>query len=350
MIDDLNPDAVLAAAKDTILRAAGVDVRDPHPLALQLTAAEAARACARKHAIPGSSFPIALGSGITTSTYQRLLSESLHVLVSRAYVAQAQHSVFAPPIAVPKIGEPVEVLGGIDSMVQMAPVSELAEIQRFRGPAPFPGIPAVQISTVGVIIPVSRKAIINDDLRSVAKAVASAGASTARTEAIYVAQAFEANPVMDDGIALFDVSRNNIELGGPDEDGALSEITLGSALAKLRKQVLPNGTRSDLAGRFLVVCADLELKARQVVSDAGIDLQVVPMADLPDARWYLLADPMIQPTIGVLRLPGVKDPTRVEPAPKDARLHVDGTAVRVMADLGASLLSAVGIVRGGTVA
>ena len=53
-------------------------------------------------------------------------------------------------------------------------------------------------------------------------------------------------------------------------------------------------------------------------------------------------------TIGVLRLHGAKTPLRVEQ--KRRPFEIDGAAVKVVADLGACLLSRTGIVRGGVVA
>lgn len=341
------PELVLAAAKDVIARSAGQHVRDPHPVSTQLNVADVALACGLQARPNGSALDqrvSIMGFGIHTGTFQRLVSDALRIVVSRTYVAQAQHLIFAQEVLIKKLGEPVPVLGGVDSAVELLPVGELGVIERFSAAGAFPGLPEAQLARFGRIVEVTRRAVVNDDLREVTNAMSGLGAGAGRKEAQLVCEAFESNPTMDDGTAFFDATRNNIEAG------ALDATTLGSALAKLRKQTLPNGERSDLAGRLLVVCAELELKARQEVTDAGIDLQVIPMAHLPAARWYLLADPLIQPTIGVLRMPGVKDPTRVDPAPKSALFHVDGTGVRVLADLGACLLSPVGIVRGGTVA
>lgn len=340
------PSAVMAASRDIVARSAGVATSTPHPIAAEgVSLAELAIACGREanpHRSDWHSMR-AMGAGINTSTFPRLLAEGLQALVSRTFTAQAQHMRFATIVPIDKLGTPVDLLGYIDPVVELLPMNELGLIQSFLGPAPARGISSVRLSTYARIVKVTEQAIINDDLRSIANFLANLGASGARTEAVHVAQALEANPTMDDGTPLFDELLNNVVTG------ALDATTLGQAMAKLRKQRLPNGSLSDLAARHLVVCADLELTARQVASDAGLDLEIHPMAYLPDGRWYLLANQEIQPTVGVLRLDGVKDPTRTEQAPKHALKNFDGTGVRVMVRTGATLLSGVGIVRGGTV-
>lgn len=339
------PTAVMAAGPDIVARAAGCAGATVHPVATDCTLAELAIACGADpfRDGPQRSAMAVMGAGINTTTFPRLLAQGLQALVSRTFAAQAQHMRFATIVPLDKLGTPVDLLGYIDPVVELLPTNELGLIQSFLGPAPARGIPSVQLSTYGRIVKVTRMAVINDDLRSIANFMANLGASGARTESVHVAQALETNPTMDDGTPLFDELLNNVVTG------ALDATTLGQAMAKLRKQRLPNGSLSDLAARHLVVCADLELTARQVVSDAGLDLEIHPMAYLPDGRWYLLADQDIQPTVGVLRLGGAKDPTRTEQAPKHALKNFDGTGVRVMVDTGATLLSGVGIVRGGTV-
>ncbi len=341
------PSAVMAASRDIVARGAGVATSTPHPIAAEgVSLAELAIACGREanpHRSDWHSLQ-AMAAGISTSTFPRLLAEGLQALVSRTFTAQAQHMRFATIVPLNKLGTPVDLLGFIDPVVELLPVNELGLIQSFLGPAPARGVPSVRLSTYGRIVKVTREAIINDDLRSIANFLANLGASGARTEAVHVAQALESNPTMDDGTPLFDELLNNVVPSLALDDGSLSH-----AMAKLRKQRLPNGSLSDLAARHLVVCASMEWTARRLVKDAGLDLEIHPMAYLPDGRWYLLADQEIQPTVGVLRLGGAKDPTRTEQAPKHALKGFDGTGVRVMVDTGATLLSGVGIVRGGSV-
>ncbi len=341
------PSAVMAASRDIVAHSAGVATSTTHPIAAEgVSLAELAVACGREaypHRSDWHSLQ-AMAAGINTSTFPRLLAEGLQALVSRTFTAQAQHMRYATIVPIDKLGTPVDLQGFIDPVVELLPTNELGLIESYLSPASARGVPSVRLSTYGRIVKVTYQAIVNDDLRSIANFLANLGASGARTEAVHVAQALEANPVMSDGTPLFDELLNNVV-----PSLSLNSDSLGQAMAKLRKQRLPNGSLSDLAARHLVVCADLELTARQLVSDAGLDLEIHSTAFLPDGRWYLLCDQEIQPTVGVLRLDGVKDPTRTEQAPKHALKGFDGTGVRVMVRTGATLLSGVGIVRGGTI-
>ena len=204
------------------------------------------------------------------------------------------------------------------------------------------GAAQVRLNTFGRAIVISREAIINDQTDAIGKIFASLGLSGARLEARLVAAALESNPMLDDGAVVFDASRQNIL------NGNLTGPNLGFAMALLRNQTTAAGNKADLAAKHLIVSPEQEFMARQLILESGLDVQVSVLAYLPAGRWYLTADPAISPTIAVLRLLGAKTPVRVEQ--KRRPFEIDGAAVKVVADLGACLLSRTGIVRGGEVA
>lgn len=335
---------IIAAAPDALKQKLGVRVASPHPMSREVTLLSLAEACARTsnpQRAQGKTAIQVLSMGISTSDYPRLVADGLQALVARSFASKAEHLRFCAVVPVKKLGEPIDHLGFIDPHVELLPVGELAEIERFLAPRPAAGVPDVILRTFARIVTISREAIINDELGSFTSFVKQLGVSGARLESRLVVDALEGSPVLDDGEPLFDALNGNVLAS------AFTATTLGQALALLRKQTLPSGELSDLAGKHLVVSAELEMLARQAVLDAGLDLVVTVMAELPDTRWYLLADQETQPVVGVLRLFGTETPTMVEPASRTALKTFDGTGVRVRADVGAVLLSRTGLVRGG---
>ena len=111
---------------------------------------------------------------------------------------------------------------------------------------------------------------------------------------------------------------------------------------------LDGGQLAGLRARFLVVAPDVEFLARQFLKDSGLaDVVVVAvLSNLPEGRWYLLADPMVCPVVAVLRLAGSTSRILVEP--HKMPIHTDSAGVRVRCDTGAALVRRQGIVRGGT--
>jgi hypothetical protein len=83
-----------------------------------------------------------------------------------------------------------------------------------------------------------------------------------------------------------------------------------------------------------------------MVKAAGLNIDVHGLAYLPSDRWFLLCDPMIQPVVGTLRLKDEPTVLRIKAVSRRPDGH-DGAAVRIVADLGATMISRIGIVRGG---
>ena len=273
---------------------------------------------------------------MATADFSRAMAEGVAQVTLKTYSSQAEHLRFCAVQSVQGF-KPAD-LPALDTDISLEPLGESAEIT--QGYAFLTaGAAQVRLNTFGRVIVISRQAIINDQTDAFGKIFASLGLSAARLEARLVAAALESNPVLDDGAVVFGVEHKNVVTG---------PLDIGLAMALLRTQVTSAGNRADLAAKHLVVNPELEFTACQIIKDAGLDIQVSTLAYLPSGRWYLTADPAISPTIGVLRLFGAKTPVRVEQ--RRHMVQIDGTAVRVVADLGACLLSRTGIVRGGTVA
>ncbi|WP_374471051.1 prohead protease/major capsid protein fusion protein [Phenylobacterium sp.] len=198
------------------------------------------------------------------------------------------------------------------------------------------------LETYGGIFSLSRKAMINDDLGAFSRWAAMMGRAAAETEADQLVQLLrEANgagPVMGDGKRLFHADHGNIAAAGADP----SVDTLSEARQALRRQTgLDGQSPINAAPKYLVVAADLETKAEQVLAElsattvgetnpfAGkLTLAVEPR--LPDGDWYVFADPAILPVLEYAYLSSAQGP---QMASRDG-WDVLGREFRVVLDFG----------------
>ena len=117
------------------------------------------------------------------------------------------------------------------------------------------------LQTFGKIISLSRQIMINDDLSALTKIPNALGRSAARLEADKVYGILTGNPAMADGVALFHASHNNLMTAS-----ALSITSLSESRAVMRKQKGMQGAILNIVPRFLIVPAELELEAEQLVA------------------------------------------------------------------------------------
>ena len=335
---EFNHREIIAAAPDAIAIGAGASVNRPHPLASELTLRKIAYACGaslRKPQPHDTAMSIA-ASGMGSPEFSRIVADGVRAVTIQSYTTQADHLTYVTPFEV-KNFLPGQI-PALDSDLKLEPLADDAEIQ--QGVALVEGgAQSVRLTTFARAIGISREAIINDSTAAIGRVFAELGASAGRTEARLVADALEANQVLDDGAVTFDAAYANVVAF------ALSWEAFGEAAALLRTQLTQAGQRADMKARFLVVAPDIELAAQKMVFEAGLQVQVFALANLPAGRWYVLADPAVSPALGVLRLAGVKSPIRVEQRKRPPEM--DGACVQVTADLGAFILRRTGIIRGG---
>lgn len=334
------PGAVLAAAPDAIQLAAGIAVNHPHPLAEGLTLLQIAFAAGARvrEPRPGEADMQVSARGMSSLEFGGALTGAFKAHTISAYDAQAaDHLQFGSIIEVPNF-HAAEV-GSHDTDIDLEQVDELAHIQHGGVATLTAGASPVRLTQYARRLLVSRESIINDQSRLVAQIVAGAGASAGRLESRLVARALEAPPALDDGLPVFGADHGNVV------EQALTAEALGAAMAALRTQSTSNGQRANLRARHIVTSPELEFEARRLIRDAGLELTVSVLADLPAQRWYVLADKVAAPVVGLLRLAGTKNPVRVEA--RKTPFEMDGNLIQVSADFGVSLLRRVGIVRGG---
>lgn len=342
------PDVLIEASADYWRVRENPRAENSHPLARHMTLEELARAHGYAYArvLDHHSDRTVMALGMGTSQFARFLAEGQMTNVQTAYAAQAaQHLQFCAELPV-KDYKPCDLVGPLDPIISLEPIGQNGEITHFQ-PAEFQSVEVggnvadARLTRFARIVAFSEDAIANDSLESTSRFIADLAISAARLESSRVCNALMSDPIDKTGAAIFDAAKGNILLE------ALGKTTLGQAMSLLRMQSLPNGQPCDLSAKHLVVAADLELTAREIVADSGLDLAVRPMAHMPSGRWVLLADHRIQPVVGVLRLKGEAQPVKVSGAKK--KISSDATYVRVEADIGALMLSSIGIVRGGLV-
>lgn len=172
-----------------------------------------------------------------------------------------------------------------------------------------------QLATYGRIVSVTRQTIINDDLGAFADLPAKFGRAAADLESDIVWGIVTANAAMNDTVALFHANHGN--LAGT--SAAISVAALGLARAGMRKQTSIDGNYINVAARYLMVPAELELVAQQYTSADFVSAQssninpfkgslmviAEPRLSASSATaWYLAADPMQIDTIEYCYLEG----------------------------------------------
>lgn len=180
----------------------------------------------------------------------------------------------------------------------------------------------IQAVTKGKMISLTRQTIINDDLNGFLRLAAMLGRAANRTVGNDVYSVITTNAAMNDGIALFHASHNNLAGSG----GAMTVTTLGAGRKAMRTQQDPNSNDYlDIRPNILLVPTILEDLANQMVSsttdpansNSGVinpirgfaEVVSDPRLDANSATaWYLLADPSMVPTVEVAFLDGNQTP------------------------------------------
>jgi len=209
-----------------------------------------------------------------------------------------------------------------------------------------------KILTYGKKFCVSRQTIINDDLSVISRIPALFGAAAARKVNALVYAILTGNPLMADGTALFATGHNN--LAGT--AAAITVDSLGKARAAMRKQKALQGKATlNIVPKFLIIPAQLELAAMQVIRSAfdpalasGVaynpftELTPIVDATLDESSltsWFLAADPGQIDTVEVAFLNGQRTPYQEQRIGFD----VDGLEMKVRIDVGCKALDYRGV-------
>lgn len=339
---DLAQKEVLAAAPDALALAFGVPVRKPHPAAVHglpvPTIADACAQSAGRFVPAGAGSNQVVGAALSTSDFGRLLADAVRSVVVLTYQGgSVNHLRFTTQLPMRDFNaQPLPALDTDIALDLVHPDGEITSVQTVTAA----GRVTAQLGHYGKILRVSRQVLVNDDKGSIAALARSAGTGGLRKEArlVYAALEAAASINLDDGAPTYNAANTHA--------AALDAAALSVAMGKLRSMVTVPGQAQDTRAAHLVVAAELELIAAKILADSGLQdrIELHATANLPAGRWYVLADPAEQPAVAVLRLAGSSQPFDVA----SGRLKdYDGLGIRVVAYLGAAVVSRTGLVRCG---
>lgn len=204
----------------------------------------------------------------------------------------------------------------------------------------------IALATYGRLLRITRQAIINDDLSILGALPRKMGRAAKRTIGDLVFAILTGNPLMSDGVALFDAAHNNLAAAG----GALGVDTFDAGRVAMRTQK-EEGATLNISPSKLIVPAALETTANilmtsqvdprvskghapnpvsgaaEVISDGRLD-------DDSSTSWYLAADPNAFDTIEVAYLDGNEVPFLDE----QTAWSSDGVELKVRMDAGVTPL------------
>lgn len=197
------------------------------------------------------------------------------------------------------------------------------------------------VETFGRIVGLSRQFIVNDDLGAQVQAMGRLGRAARAFEHQQLAAKLEANPLMSDGVAVFDAGAHGNTKAAAGSTLANIKADLSAARLAMRKQTAVGGALIDVAPRFVLVPPDLEtimeeaLTAVQATSTAEVNVfsalsLVVEPRLTSTTRWYVVADPAQVDGLEYAYLEGAPGPqmeTRVG-------FEVDGVQFRIRLDFG----------------
>jgi hypothetical protein len=211
---------------------------------------------------------------------------------------------------------------------------------------------AYSLASYGKIVALTRQTLINDDLDAFTRLPEMFGRAAADLESDTVWGIITANAALNDGVALFHATHNNLPAGA-----AISVAQLGVVRAAMRKQTGIEGRIINVTPQYLLVPAALETIAQQFTStaymaEAGSNinpfagtLQVIaePRLDATSATaWYAAAAPGQIDTIEYAYLEGNQG---VYLETRDG-WEVDGMEIKARLDFAAAAIDFRGLCKG----
>jgi phage major head subunit gpT-like protein len=184
------------------------------------------------------------------------------------------------------------------------------------------------LKTWGILISITRKMLVNDDLSAFARIPAEFGKAAKRKESDIVYSVITTNGLMADGVALFASGHSNYHTSG--DAAAITSESLSKARALIAKQTGLKGAVLDIIPKFLLCPLEKITTAEVLLQSAALPTaeyssaiynpwegKLIPIADPrlsanSTTAWYLVADPAQIGTIDVAYLDGNQAPTLSE--------------------------------------
>jgi phage head maturation protease len=265
-----------------------------------------------------SKMEIASRGSHSSSDFPILLANSLRKTLRRAYSEAAQ--TFAPIVRKTETADFKEVtraqLGDAPALkkkletgeYEYGTISESAE--------------KYSLSTYGRVVALSREMIINDDLDAFGRLGVMFGRQAGHLESDLAWGVITSNPTMADGNALFSAAHGNIDAVG----AALAVPSLGAAREAMRLQTSLDGTKLNVAPKYIYTPVALETVADQLTTQItpATSGDVNPFGpngssrlrntseprldDNSDISWYVFADTAQIDILEMLYLTGERSP------------------------------------------
>lgn len=205
---------------------------------------------------------------------------------------------------------------------------------------------SIQLATYGRMFPITRQAIVNDDMNAFTRIPARMGRAAHRTIGNLVYAILVDNPTMSDNVDLFHNTHGNLAGSG----AVPTSVTVGVGRAAMARQKDPDQHAAgglNIRPAFLIVASELEGLAKTLMAaenDPGKAdrvpnpvygmAQVIADARIPAYAWFLAANPNQHDTIEVAYLNGNRQPTLEQ---RDG-WNVDGVEFKVRIDAGVKAL------------
>lgn len=246
------------------------------------------------------------------------------------------------------------------SVVQLSAMPDLLQTNEhgeFKYGSVSDGATNYTLLTYGRILPFTRQAIINDDLRGFDRVMSGYGDSAARLENRLVYAQITGNPTLPDGVALFHATHGNLGASG-----AIDVTTLSAGRAAMRLQKGLQNEELNIAPAFLIGPAAIEQVMYQYTSAnyvpataatinefrqggrTAVTPIVEPILDAVSAsQWYLAASNSQVDTVEYAYLEGAEGvQTSME-----AGFDVDGISIKAQLDFVAKVIDYRGLYRRG---
>lgn len=212
----------------------------------------------------------------------------------------------------------------------------------------------IQLATYGKLFAISRQAIINDDLGAFTRIPSAMGRAASRVVGDLAYGALTSNPLMGDGVALFDAAHGNLNLSGvggtplsADAAGIAAVASMRNGMA-LQTDASGSATGLNIRPAYFLTPVVLEDIARALMTDTtepgqanpGVRNQIRGLAEVVSdprldadsaTRYYLAAGQMFD-TIEVAFLDGNQSPMLEQ----QAGWSIDGTEFKVRIDVAAA--------------
>lgn len=234
--------------------------------------------------------PVIRGGTLTSSDFTLILENVQNKVLRNSY-AQAPKT-WMPLVRQTQVNDFKEIGSyGLGDAPALEKVPESGEIKRG---AMSENKEKYKVETYGKIVPISRQAIVNDDLNAFSRVTEKLTRAAADLESDLVYGIINANANMADGNALFSSAHGNLAA----VNAAIGIGPLGIARAAMRRQKGMDGAKINITPRYLLVPATQETLADQYVSaitpeSAG---NVNPFGPGGSTRLQVIAEPRLDDT------------------------------------------------------